>query len=380
MRRQDDIAASLSRLRAAAALAHRPIVLMEVCGTHTMSAARCGLHSLLPPNVTLLSGPGCPVCVTTQAEIDLIITLAQTPGLTLCTYGDMIRVPGTQGEGGRGGSLERARGRGADVRVIYSAMDAVKLAAASPDRQVVLIGIGFETTAPATAACILEAARLGLANFTVLSCHKRAVPAVAALFETTEVRVDGLVCPGHVAVITGSEAFRPIVERYGKPCAVAGFQEGQMAEALAWLAECVTEGRAELANLYPQAVTPQGNPLAMRLLDQVFETRETAWRGLGAIAGSGLFLRDQWRAFDAHARFGVTLPPGGAKEPAGCRCGEVITGRATPAACPLFGQTCTPQDPVGPCMVSSEGTCHAWYRYRKVGQGKVGIAGEVSHA
>lgn len=372
MNRDQNIAGSLNRLRDAAARARRPIVLMEVCGTHTMSAARCGLHSLLPPNVTLLSGPGCPVCVTTPTEIDLIIALAQLPTLTLCTYGDMVRVPGTAG------SLERSQG--AEVRVIYSAMDAVKLAAASPSRQFVLVGIGFETTAPATAACILEAARLGLANFTVLSCHKRAVPAVAALFETTGVRVDGLVCPGHVAVITGSAAFRPIVERYGKPCAVAGFQEAQMAEALAWLAEHVVAGQAELANLYPQAVTPQGNPLAMRLLDQVFDTRATAWRGLGTIAESGLFVRDHWHAFDARARFDLTVPP--ADEPAGCLCGAVITGRATPAACPLFGQTCTPQDPVGPCMVSSEGTCHAWYRYRTTRDGKGLIRGGagVSHA
>lgn len=365
MNRAPEIVASLERLRRAAESVDRPVALMEVCGTHTMCAGRCGLHSLLPANVTLLSGPGCPVCVTTQAEIDFIIALAQIPNLTLCTYGDLIRVPGSQS------SLERVNGQGATVQVIYSAMEALKLAAANPTRQVVLVGIGFETTAPASAACLREAARLGLKNFTLLSCHKRALPALATLLENPRIKIDGLVCPGHVAVITGSEAFRPLVARYHKPCAVAGFQEAQLIAAIAWLVEQIRDGRAELGNLYPEAVTPQGNPLAMQLLDQVFITRDTPWRGLGMLPASGLFLRDSWQAFDARARFHPVLPP--TLEPPGCRCGEVITGQITPADCPLFGHACTPQDPVGPCMVSTEGTCHAWFRYRSARR-------ELSHA
>ncbi len=342
--------------RAARALS-RPVTFMEVCGTHTMSAFRTGLHSLMPEGITLLSGPGCPVCVTAQGDIDLMITLASRRDVTLCTYGDMLRVPG------RRGSLERARSRGADVRVVYSSLQAVKIAASEPRRPVVFAAVGFETTAPATAAAVLEAKRRGLENFTVLASHKRVVPAMIALLESEDFRLDGFLCPGHVSVVIGAKAYRPIVERFRMPCVIAGFEDSLMASGLARLAEQARDGRAELVNDYPEVVAPDGNRVALALLDEVFEVTPMRWRGLGAIPGSGLGVRSCFAAFDAARRFG--LVPTEDREPAGCLCAQVITGRATPHDCELFGASCTPVTPIGPCMVSSEGTCQAWFKYRE---------------
>ena len=351
------VRAALARLRAAADAFGRPMTFMEVCGTHTMIACRTGLHSLMPENVTLLSGPGCPVCVTAQGDIDLLIELADRRDVTLCTYGDMIRVPC------RRGSLERARGCGADVRVVYSTMDAVRLAEARPHRELVFGAVGFETTAPTAAAAVLEAQRRGLANFSVLTSHKRVVPAMRALLEGGEVNLDGILCPGHVSVIIGSESYRPIVRRYGMPCVIGGFEDALIASALAELAQQVRDGVAELVNLYPQAVTRCGNRVARAMLKEVFEPADVRWRGLGVIAQSGLVLRKKYRAFDAMRRFGLTV--GEDREPQGCICGRVITGLSAPHDCELFGTVCTPVQPIGPCMVSSEGTCQAWFRYNR---------------
>ncbi len=353
--RLSDIAHWLERLKAAAAAVDRPVRLMEVCGTHTMSAFRCGLHSLLPRNVLLLSGPGCPVCVTAQGEIDLMVELAQRPGLTLCTYGDMVRVPGQRG------SLERARGEGADVRVVYSSLDAVALAAAQPQRQVVFAAVGFETTAPATAAALDRARRLNLDNFSVLSSHKRIVPAMLALLAGGRVNVDGFLCPGHVSVIIGARAYEPVVRDHAMPCVIGGFEEAHLIAALARLVELAAFEDPALVNQYPQAVTPEGNAHARALLERVFEPAEARWRGLGVIADSGLVLRGGYRAFDAMRRFGLSRPDD--REVPGCVCGQVITGRVTPVQCPHFGRACTPISPLGPCMVSSEGTCQAWFKY-----------------
>lgn len=347
---------SLDRLAAAARELGRTVRFMEVCGTHTVNAFRSGLHSLMPPNVTLLSGPGCPVCVTSQGDIDQLIELAANPAVTLCTYGDMLRVTG------RSGSLESARADGADVRVVYSAMDAVRLAAEQPNRQVVFAAVGFETTAPATAVAILEAERLWLGNFTAFVSHKLIIPAMRALLES-DVNVDGFVCPGHVCVIIGSDVFRPIVDEYGLSCVVTGFEGPQIAAALARLCELLLAGRPALENLYPQAVTPRGNVAAQHLIDSVFEPAAVHWRGLADLPGSGLALRDRFRRFDARVRFELRTPDN--TEPAGCRCGEVITGRCTPADCKLFACACTPVNPIGPCMVSSEGTCQAWFKYQR---------------
>ena len=347
--------ALLKRLTAAAAEAGRDIALMEVCGTHTISIFRSGLHSLMPANVTLLSGPGCPVCVTAQADIDMLLELALRPGLTLCTYGDMLRVPG------RGGSLEQARSAGADVRVVYSALEALKLAQSRPERQVVFAAVGFETTAPATAAVILQARRLGMANLSFLTSHKRVPPALLALLSGGRIKLDGLLCPGHVSVILGAEVYRPLVERQHLPCVIAGFEDANILAALVQLVEMARDGRCELVNLYPQAVTAQGNRIALTLMDEVFETGDVRWRGLGVIPGSALVLRPRYRGFDARERFRLATPED--CEPAGCLCGRVITGLARPHDCAMFGAACTPIHPIGPCMVSSEGTCQAWFKY-----------------
>lgn len=347
----------LQRLAKAAREAGRKLAFMEVCGTHTVNAFRSGLHSLMPGGVTLLSGPGCPVCVTSQGDIDMLIELGASARATICTYGDMIRVPGTRT------SLEQARAAGAEVRVVYSAMDAVKLAAADRKRQVVFAAVGFETTAPATAAAIVAAEKQGLMNFTALASHKLILPAMHALLRSGRVNIDGFMCPGHVSIIIGSEAYRPVVEQYKMPCVIAGFEDVQIAAALARLAEIARDRQAVLENLYPEAVTKEGNPVAMKLLDQVFEPADVAWRALGTIPGSGLRIRKRYSLFDAQVRF--NLKPADAPEPKGCKCGDVITGRCTPADCKLFGTACTPTDPVGPCMVSSEGTCAAWFKYHR---------------
>jgi len=348
---------ALRRLRVAAAALSRPVHFMEVCGTHTVNAFRCGLHSLMPPNVTLLSGPGCPVCVTAQGEIDLFIELAFRPGVTLCTYGDMIRVTGSSG------SLETARSRGADVRVVYSPMDALALAASEPRRQVVFAAVGFETTTPATAIVVQQARRLRLDNFSALASHKRIIPAMRALLDGGQVNVDGFLCPGHVSVVIGSDAYRPIVEQYGLSCVVAGFEDVQIAAALARLTELARDGVARLENQYPQAVTPEGNRRAAAAIDEVFEPCDARWRGLGMLPHSGLAIRTKYERFDARRRFELAEPD--RPEPPGCRCGEVITGRCTPAECALFAKVCTPVNAIGPCMVSSEGTCQAWFKYRR---------------
>ena len=381
MDRVVQVGEALERLAKAAATMGRPVRFMEVCGTHTMAAFRSGLHSLLPGNVTLLSGPGCPVCVTAQGDIDLLIELAGAKDVTICTYGDMMRVPGAAG------SLEKARSEGADVKVIYSTLDAVAWAKKLPARQVVLGAVGFETTAPATAAAVLEARRAGVKNFSALTSHKRVVPAMLALLAdeggdagsecassdhaqrgpcptghaTRGIAIDGFLCPGHVSVVVGWEVYRPIVTQYQMPCVIAGFEEPHMALALAVICEMVAVGKAELANAYPEAVSPLGNMTAQKLLEQVFESGDVRWRALGTIAGSGMILRAEFAEFDAMKRFGLKTPED--REIPGCICGKVICGKATPAECGLFGNGCSPVHPIGPCMVSSEGTCAAWFKY-----------------
>ena len=330
---------------------------MEVCGTHTVSAARAGLHSLLPSGVRLVSGPGCPVCVTAQRYIDALLDLGRREGIVLTTYGDLIRVPG------EGGSLEAARSEGADVRVVTSSLEAVAIARDTPGRQVVFAAVGFETTAPATAAAILAARGEGLANFTALSCHKLVLPAMLALLEVPDLAIDGFLCPGHVSVVVGADAYRPIAEAHHRPCVVAGFDPLLIADGILALARQAAAGEARVANLYPQVVSAAGNLHAKALLDRVFVPADSAWRALGTIPTSGLDLKEEFAAFDAFRRFGVEL--GEDHDPPGCLCGEVITGRADPSDCPLFGEECSPTKPVGPCMVGSEGSCRAWHRYRR---------------
>ncbi|MHC4427218.1 MAG: hydrogenase formation protein HypD [Planctomycetota bacterium] len=346
-----------AQLDRAAAELERPVALMEVCGTHTVNACRSGVHSLMPAGVNLVSGPGCPVCVTAQRYIDALIELGRRPDVTLLTYGDMVRVAGA------GGSLELARSEGADVRVVTSTLEGIEMAKREPHRQMVFAAVGFETTAPASAAAVLQARRDGVANFTILPCHKLVVPAMRTLLADPEVRIDGFLCPGHVSVIIGAAAYRPIVEAFGKPCVVSGFEALQIMEGILHLVRQCNRGEARLENLYPQVVTDEGNQRAQALIDEVFVPGDSAWRALGVMPESGLDLRPEFAEFDAFERYGLTL--GEDHDPPGCRCGEVISGKCEPVDCKLFGSICTPIYPVGPCMVSSEGTCQAWFKYRR---------------
>ncbi len=339
--------------------AGRPLNFMEVCGTHTVSACRGGIHSLVPDTVKLLSGPGCPVCVTAQCYIDALIDLGRRDGVILATYGDLIRVTGS------GGSLERARSEGADVRVVQSTLEALEIAQQERDFEVVFAAVGFETTAPATAAAVKQAAAGRVPNFSVLCCHKLVLPAMLALLADPDVRIDGFLCPGHVSVIIGSEPYRVVVREHARPCAVAGFDPMMIMEGIVELADQAADGRAELVNRYPAVVKPRGNPVALELMNTVFEPADSIWRALGTIEQSALELRAEYAEFDAFTRFDLELPP--EREIPGCRCGEVITGKCEPADCELFGSLCTPIAPVGPCMVSSEGACRAWFRYRRAG-------------
>ena len=336
------------------------MTLMEVCGTHTMAIARSGLRTLLPGNIRLLSGPGCPVCVTPAEVIDGVLELAMEKNVILTTYGDMLRVPGSN----PGDSLLRRRALGARVEIVYSPVDAVTLAKENPGREVVFLGVGFETTAPGTAVAVQMAREQGVENFSLLSMLKTVEPALRALIAMEGFQVDGFLCPGHVASIIGEGGFRFLPEEYGLPGVIAGFAPEEILLAVYRLAKQLTEGQARLENAYPRAVRPEGNPLARSMLENCFEPRRDLWRGLGSIDNSGLALRPELAAFDAEKKFGLTAAP--AAKPTACRCGDVICGRLGPEECPLFGRRCTPEDPVGPCMVSSEGACAAAYKYRGI--------------
>lgn len=329
--------------------------LMEVCGTHTVSLFRSGVRTLLPPEVRLISGPGCPVCVTAAGYLDAAVSLAER-GLTICTYGDMVRVPGS------GLSLGEARAQGATVKVVYTPREALRHALEHPDEQVVFLAVGFETTTPATALTLLEAERAGADNFSVLVAHKLVVPALLALLAADEVPLDGFICPGHVSVIIGTEAYRPVVE-LGKPCVVAGFEPPSMLASIARLLELLAAERAELDNAYGAVVRAEGNAQARAMIDRVFAPADATWRALGVIPESGLALREGYARFDAARRFELADRLDEDTHPPGCRCGEVIQGKAEPRDCDLFGTGCSPARPIGPCMVSSEGTCAAWYKY-----------------
>lgn len=334
-----------------------PIRLMEVCGTHTMAIFRHGIRSLLPEGVSLLSGPGCPVCVTDQQEIDACIALSQLEEVIVATFGDLIRVPGTYT------SLQKEMAEGAEVRVVYSAMDAVQLARQNPGKNVVFLGVGFETTTPTVAAAIVTAQKLKLTNFSVFSAHKTVPPALTALMSLPGVKVDGFLLPGHVSVIIGLNGYRSFFAKYRVPCVVAGFEPNDILQAILMLARQIGQGRHLLENAYPRAVNDEGNPKAREVMHQVFEPCEARWRGLGTIAASGLAIRKEYAQFDAVRRFRpavVEMSP-----PKGCACGEILTGAKTPLQCALFRAKCTPLTPVGPCMVSTEGTCAAYYRYHE---------------
>ncbi|MBN2127881.1 MAG: hydrogenase formation protein HypD [Sedimentisphaerales bacterium] len=333
---------------------NRQITIMEVCGTHTVSIFRHGIRSTLPGGLKLLSGPGCPVCVTDQGYIDAVLELAGRDDCLIATYGDMIRVPGSAG------SLETRSSKG-NVKVVLSSDDALTLARENPDKTVVFIAVGFETTAPATAVAVREAAHQGVENFCVLSGHKLVIPAMRALLGGKNDRVDAFLCPGHVSVIIGSHAFAEIVDDFQRPCVVAGFEPLQIIEALAEICRQLSAGSAELKSMYGAVVSESGNTAAQEIIAECFDAADGCWRGLGSIPGSTLVLKEGFARFDAFRRFGVEDKPG--QESGGCRCGEVLCGLIEPPECALFGTRCSPEGPIGPCMVSSEGTCAAWYKY-----------------
>jgi hydrogenase expression/formation protein HypD len=332
----------------------RQINIMEVCGTHTVSIFRSGIRSTLPDGLKLLSGPGCPVCVTDQSYIDTVLQLAERDDVLIATYGDMIRVPG------RGGALETKQ-LSNNIKLVLSSDDALQLARDNPTRKVVFVAVGFETTAPATAVAVRQAAQEGIENFFVLSGHKLVVPAMRALVSEKNHRIDAFLCPGHVSAIIGYGAFAEIVEQYGRSCVVAGFEPMQIIEGLGEICRQIAAGKAELKSIYTAVVTEQGNTTAQAVIAECFEPADGYWRGLGKIKKSTLKLKDTYGQFDAIRRFDLSEQP--TEDTSGCRCGEVLCGLIEPPQCGLFGRSCTPERPVGPCMVSSEGACSAWYKY-----------------
>ncbi len=337
---------------------HKPITLMEVCGGHTMSLHKNGIPALLPETITLLSGPGCPVCVTSRTFIDNAVAVGRTKDSVITTFGDLMRVPGSET------SLEKEKAAGRDIRIVYSSADALNIAGENPGKQVVFLGIGFETTAPSSAAAIMRAKRENLTNFSVLPAHKVMPPAMAALIDEG-VKIDGYICPGHVSTITGSNMYLPLVEHYGVGCVVSGFEPLDLLQTIYMLIRQHEEGSPKVENQYIRAVTPRGNLKAIEQMNAVFEPANDWWRGLGMIPGSGLTIRDKYRAFDAYSRFQLEeeMDESSIKEDEGCRCADVLKGSISPPECPFYGTRCTPEDPVGACMVSSEGACAAWFRY-----------------
>jgi hydrogenase expression/formation protein HypD len=336
-------------------LAQRPIRLMEVCGTHTVSIFRNGIKDLLPEDIRLISGPGCPVCVTPVGQIDQAIALAQENEVILATFGDLLRVPGSNS------SLLQQRGQGADIRMVYSAYDALTLAQENPKRQVIFLGIGFETTAPTVGAVVQHAMDAQIRNFTVLCMHKILPPALTALVESPEIEIDGFICPGHVSTIIGAGPYEVIAKEFHVPCVIAGFEPIDILQTVGLLLHQINKGEANVEIQYRRAVAPEGNLRAKKIMEEVFEPCDSVWRGFGSLPQSGFAISSFYRDYDASHRFQMCPPL--AEEPEGCLCGSILRGLVEPPECTLFRRVCTPENPVGACMVSSEGTCAAFYKY-----------------
>ncbi|GBG57707.1 hydrogenase formation protein HypD [Sporomusaceae bacterium FL31] len=336
-------------------LSKRPVRLMEVCGTHTVAIFKAGIRNLLPEQVELVSGPGCPVCVTPSSYLDTAIAYSRQKGVIITTFGDMLRVPGAKS------TLSEQRAAGADIRIVYSPLECIDIAKNNPMKKVVFLAVGFETTAPVAAATIIAAENASVKNFFVLSAHKRVPPALKMLLANGDVNVDGFLLPGHVCAITGESPYHFLAEQYHIPAVVTGFSAIDILQAIYTLVKQIETGEALVGNQYKQVVKPEGNPHASRILDQVYGKADAVWRGLGKIANSGLELRSNYTSFDITNDMPIDVP--NQPEHSACRCGEVLRGKITPRECLLFGKTCTPEQPVGACMVSVEGTCAAWHRY-----------------
>jgi hydrogenase expression/formation protein HypD len=334
----------------------KQISLMEVCGGHTMSIQRFGLPTVLPDTIRLLSGPGCPVCVSSRKYIDQAIAYSRLENVIIATYGDLIRVPGSTS------TLDREKAVGADIRIIYSVMDSLEIAKQNPAKKIIFLGIGFETTAPASAAAILGAYRQNISNFHLFSSHKIMPPAMAALIDEG-VRIDGYIAPGHVSTITGTEIYREIAEKYHLGCVISGFEPLDLVEAIYMLVRQIENNDQKIEIQYKRAVKAEGNAKAREILEDVFELRDDWWRGLGVLKNSGLGIRKKYESFDAEKIINVEVEP--TREDKGCICGEVLKGLKNPKECKLFAKACTPENPVGACMVSNEGACQAYYRYNR---------------
>ncbi len=331
------------------------IRIMEVCGTHTVEFFKTGVKDIFPEGLVLVDGPGCPVCVTPNDFLDRAIAIGREHDAILATFGDMLKVPSSYS------SLSSEKASGMDVRIVYSPLDALDMAEKNPDREVVFLSVGFETTAPTEAAAVARAKERGLENFSILAGNKLTPPAVEALLDAKEVKIDGFILPGHVSAVIGSEPWRFVSETYNRPAVVAGFDAEDLLTGLLTLVDLIQKGRPELRNEYSRVVKEQGNEHALKIMEEVFRRDESPWRGIGTIPGSGLFLNSEHAEFDAVTRLPATPPE--PKEATGCRCGELLRGLIFPYDCPLYGNACIPEHPVGPCMVSTEGPCSAYYKY-----------------
>lgn len=334
----------------------REIRIMEVCGTHTMEFFRTGVKDIFPKGLYLIDGPGCPVCVTPNEYLDRAIEIGKTYKNTiLATFGDMLKVPSSYS------SLKKERAKGMNIQIVYSPLDALTLAKENPEKEVIFLGIGFETTAPGEALVIFKAKQMDIKNFSLLSGIKLTVPAVCALLEGDHVNIDGFIYPGHVSVVTGMEPYHMIAKKYKKPGVVTGFEAHDLIIGTLTLLRLIENKNLIAVNEYRRVVKENGNKSAREIMDRVFKKGTSLWRGLGNIPESGLFIKEEFREFDAHYKFPVNPPP--PKEHSGCKCGDILKGILSPIECPLFGTVCTPEEPVGPCMVSSEGACAAYYKY-----------------
>lgn len=348
--------ALLARIDQTAALIGSPVTIMEVCGSHTQAIGRYGIRKLLPPTIRLISGPGCPVCVTAIHDVDTAIWLSRQPQIIFTTFGDMLRVPGTAGA-----SLQKSRAAGADIRIVASPLDCISLAEAHPDKEIVFMGIGFETTSPTIGAMVLRAQKKGIRNISVYSVHKIIPPAMQALMHDPAINIDGFLCPGHVSIVIGADAYA-FIPQAGKPAVITGFEPVDVLEGILIILEQLRDRSPAVAIQYGRSVSPAGNAKARAVLDAVFTIQDAEWRGLGTIPGSGLAFSQAYQAFDTLQRFAI--PEIHSAEIRGCACGDILRGALTPDECPLFGKACTPTNPIGPCMVSSEGSCAAYYKYQ----------------
>lgn len=354
---------------------HEEITLMEVCGTHTVAIFKSGIKSILPANIKLISGPGCPVCVTPHQYLDRAIALSRLDDIILTTFGDMMKVPGSSS------SLEKEKTKGQDIRMVYSTLDALKIAPENPRKKVVFLGVGFETTAPTVALALKKAKSKKIGNFFVLSAHKLIPPALRFLAQSKDLKVNGFICPGHVSTIIGTKPYEFLASEFNIPCVISGFEPLDLFQSVYILLSQLKNRHARVDNQYFRAVKKGGNPVALNLINQVFEKEDSIWRGIGVIPESGLKIKDEYREFNAGEKIAVQVEK--SREPFGCLCGRVIQGKKSPLDCPFFAKKCTPQSPIGPCMVSSEGSCQAYFKYGKTtlwdkGQGAKN-RGTVSH-